>query len=257
MMNLDDIDTITPTEYSRYVYIHKMMKGILNGKVKTLCDIGCGTGKLIRAFEGSGLKLKGIDVSEDNLNLARHRIGPLSATLLENRDVFDLNEQFDLVFLLEVLEHIKDDRRLLDLLYKNVVKAGCYLIISVPAHSFLYSEFDREMGHLRRYDKSELWRLLEDSGFKPLLFWSHGFILFHFIANMTLGSKKETGFLMQEDFDMENKTKRSATAVYKFPPLLRKFVSRINPIHRFFFLLDYFFKDFDIGIEYCVLCKAK
>lgn len=71
---------------------------------------------------------------------------------------------FDSVLYINVLEHIEDDRaelgRALDAL-----KPGGRLVIFVPALAWLYSEFDRQIGHYRRYTKAGLAHLVTDVGF--------------------------------------------------------------------------------------------
>ena len=52
---------------------------------------------------------------------------------------------------LNVLEHIKEDKKELEEAY-NKLKNNGHLIILVPAHNKLYSKFDEAIGHFRRYD---------------------------------------------------------------------------------------------------------
>lgn len=67
---------------------------------------------------------------------------------------------FDTILYIDVLEHIEDDRRELDLAYRRL-KPGGHLAVLCPAHGFLYSPFDRAIGHFRRYDK-RMFRALSD-----------------------------------------------------------------------------------------------
>jgi SAM-dependent methyltransferase len=65
------------------------------------------------------------------------------------------SKKFDAILYIDVIEHIEDD-------YAEVARAGQYLkeggviIIIVPAHQFLYSPFDKAIGHFRRYSKKRL-----------------------------------------------------------------------------------------------------
>jgi 2-polyprenyl-3-methyl-5-hydroxy-6-metoxy-1,4-benzoquinol methylase len=64
-------------------------------------------------------------------------------------------QPFDTILYIDVLEHIEDDRgELLSAL--RVLEPGGRLIIVAPAHQCLYTEFDRRIGHCRRYAKAEL-----------------------------------------------------------------------------------------------------
>lgn len=69
---------------------------------------------------------------------------------------------FDCVLYLDVLEHIHDDRRQIEEAAR-LVRPGGYIVVLSPAHRWLFSEFDKNIGHVRRYDKRNL-RLLMPSG---------------------------------------------------------------------------------------------
>lgn len=89
-------------------------------------------------------------------------------------DVFscDLSEfrgsdlSFDTILYLDVLEHIKDDKEELRAA-SGFLKLGGKIVILAPAHNFLYSPFDRRIGHYRRYNKSMLNNITPD-GFKVI-----------------------------------------------------------------------------------------
>lgn len=63
MLDFAGLDTITPTEYTRYVYIDRILADILKRrKIDSLCDAGCGTGNLLSVLRGYGFRGKGIDI---------------------------------------------------------------------------------------------------------------------------------------------------------------------------------------------------
>lgn len=239
---------ITPTEYSRYRYVELMLNRI-QGDIGKACDIGCGVGNLLAAFKDHRIPSKGIDISDKSIAIARKR--HLSCDIeIEKADIFSIDERFDLVYLMEVLEHIQDDGKLLAHLHDNVINKNGYIIVSVPAHTFLYSPFDRHMGHLRRYSRDGLKTILEENGFKVLVLWGYGSILFHLAANISIiGREKKSG---DPDINLQNGTLESG--IRDFPGFFRIFVSRVNIFHRMFFIIDYLFKNRNIGIEYCALC---
>lgn len=77
-----------------------------------------------------------------------------------------LKEQYDSIFLLNVLEHVADDNAAL----KNchfLLKPGGTLLILTPAYSILYSSLDKALGHYRRYTKSRLSSLLQVNNLIP------------------------------------------------------------------------------------------
>ena len=80
---------------------------------------------------------------------------------------FISRKKYNSVLYLDVLEHIKDDKNeVINAL--NSIKKNGYLIINVPAYSHLYSKFDEEVGHYRRYKKKDIKTILKDVNFSKL-----------------------------------------------------------------------------------------
>lgn len=71
----------------------------------------------------------------------------------------------DAVVLVNVLEHIQDDREALAGLFR-VTRPGGHLLLFVPALPFLFSELDRQFGHFRRYRRDDLGAKVADAGFE-------------------------------------------------------------------------------------------
>jgi SAM-dependent methyltransferase len=66
-----------------------------------------------------------------------------------------VTERFDTVLYMDVLEHIEGDRSELAAAGK-LLRPGGHCIVLAPAHQWLYSPFDRSIGHFRRYSKASL-----------------------------------------------------------------------------------------------------
>lgn len=66
-----------------------------------------------------------------------------------------VDEKYDAIMYIDVIEHIEDDAAELEQAYKLLAEGG-HLIVLVPAHQYLYNEFDRAIGHYRRYNKTML-----------------------------------------------------------------------------------------------------
>ena len=69
----------------------------------------------------------------------------------------------DTIVMVNVLEHIEDDREALFHLFR-VLKSGGHLLVFVPALKFLMSKIDRLHGHFRRYHKPELTEKVANAG---------------------------------------------------------------------------------------------
>lgn len=71
--------------------------------------------------------------------------------------------------LFDVLEHIEEDEAFLESLHYTLKTDGV-LMITVPSYQFLWSYFDQQVGHYRRYNRRNLIRKLENTGFKVHFF---------------------------------------------------------------------------------------
>jgi SAM-dependent methyltransferase len=102
--------------------------------------------------------------------------------------------QYDLVLMLDVLEHIEDDTAALGSLH-HLLKPGGRAILTVPALQLLWSVHDVVNRHYRRYHKMGLQLLLEASGFAVLnlqyfFIWPLGLL---YLRRLLLGTKQRPG----------------------------------------------------------------
>jgi SAM-dependent methyltransferase len=70
---------------------------------------------------------------------------------------------FDTIACFNVLEHIRDDTAVLAAARERLAPRG-HLLLLVPAHTRLFGEIDRQVGHVRRYDRRLLVKRLRDAG---------------------------------------------------------------------------------------------
>ena len=114
-------------------------------------------------LEPDGAQLERARVLHDAaLERVRHVAGTL-ATLAED-------ERFDTLLYLDVLEHIEDDREELRRAARRLRSGGRVIVLS-PAHQSLFTEFDRAIGHHRRYDKRSLGALEPEGLAREALFY--------------------------------------------------------------------------------------
>lgn len=129
-------------------------------KGKSVLDIGCGTGYVLGVLEKAGMAPTGCDMHQSALDYARKRTsGPLMC--------IDANElkgfNFDSALLCDVIEHTDDDLGLLRVAHSTVRKGGTVLV-TVPAHQWLWTPVDDISGHKRRYSYSTLQAVMKLSG---------------------------------------------------------------------------------------------
>lgn len=71
---------------------------------------------------------------------------------------------YDSVVMINVLEHIKDDRAMVAEIFR-ALKPGGHFLLFVPALMILFSRLDTLHGHYRRYGLDEAVRKVEEAGF--------------------------------------------------------------------------------------------
>lgn len=132
-------------------------------------DVGCGTGFFIEslmkgaeaghpAIEGWGLDAEPLAVS-----MCRER----GLTRVHQGSASDLaaveGERFDLIFMLDVLEHLDDDQAALREATRLLAPGG-RIVVTVPAFKFLWSKHDDVSMHKRRYTRDELAQAFAGAG---------------------------------------------------------------------------------------------
>ncbi|MBI3403762.1 MAG: class I SAM-dependent methyltransferase [Acidobacteria bacterium] len=124
-------------------------------------EVGCGVGTFTRLLVAAPAvrRILSIDVSPEAVAYCRAAISHPSLEL-KHADVRDVPDAFDAVICMNVLEHIQDDEGALRHMIERL-RPGGTLFLLVPAHQALYSEFDHEGGHYRRYNKRHMRGLID------------------------------------------------------------------------------------------------
>lgn len=119
-----------------------------------ILDFGAGTGTIARPLAAAGYDISCIE--PDAGLRARLRANGLEAHA--DIDAIPPNS-LDLIYTVNVLEHIPDDFGAVKLLRERL-KPGGQLLVYVPAFPILYTSLDQKVGHVRRYRRAELLDLL-------------------------------------------------------------------------------------------------
>jgi SAM-dependent methyltransferase len=82
---------------------------------------------------------------------------------------------FDTIICSNVLEHIEDHERALQNM-KQLLKPDGKLILLVPSNPAIYNGLDEDLGHFRRYTKTELERVLGATGFDIKTLFPHNLV---------------------------------------------------------------------------------
>jgi SAM-dependent methyltransferase len=128
-----------------------------------ILEAGCGSGGNLGLLEARGF-VSAFEPFEDAAGNARDRYPGTEVRRGELPDEVPFTEgTFDLVAALDVLEHVKDDVNSLAALVR-LAKPGAAIIVTVPAHQFLWGSHDRRLHHHRRYGKQQMREIVEAAG---------------------------------------------------------------------------------------------
>lgn len=129
-------------------------------------DLGCGTGDFARAIAEAFPVERALLVDADPKFRDASSAGDrFERVMLDLTGPLALPFEPTLVTCMDVIEHLPDDRAFLTRVYERL-RPGGLVVLSVPALQALYSEWDRALGHFRRYERGTVERLLESTGFR-------------------------------------------------------------------------------------------
>lgn len=134
-----------------------------NIKADKILEIGCGNGSVLNFLTKKGAHIDGGDIFLEGLKFCKEEN---SAVCLYQIDILSLPflNNYDIIGIFDVLEHIENDSKALTEIF-HALKPGGKLIITVPAHMYLWSDFDETSSHKRRYSNKDILNKLERSGF--------------------------------------------------------------------------------------------
>ncbi|HOX27550.1 MAG TPA: class I SAM-dependent methyltransferase, partial [bacterium] len=128
----------------------------------SILDFGCGTGNLISKLSTLG-DVTGCDKSNEALEFCKKK-GFRNIRHIKNDDLSEMGK-YDLITLLDVIEHVDDDVSLLKKLADHLEPGG-KIIITAPAYMFFWSGEDYVSEHKRRYVRKQLSEVVAAGGLK-------------------------------------------------------------------------------------------
>ena len=131
------------------------------GGTARILDVGAGTGATTAALSVLG-SVDALENAPVALEFLRRRPG-VNVVVGELPNAELPSATYKIVTALDVLEHIEDDRAALGDMARVLVPGG-HLLLTVPAHPWLWTNFDEACHHFRRYRPSELEALVRDVG---------------------------------------------------------------------------------------------
>lgn len=164
--------------------IERIVRPPVNARI---LEVGCGTGHNLAMLSKFGF-VEASEMDKTARDLASSRLGrAITEAALPDLSAWPENH-FDIVALLDVLEHVPDDQSALAAIRERL-KPGGSLLLTVPANKWMWSAHDVAHHHHRRYTKSELRRIARNAGFDLDLLSPFNSLLFPLIASVRAAGK--------------------------------------------------------------------
>ena len=116
-----------------------------------------------------------VDHELEYVNMLADRYGWRPNVRVEHGDLTEpelydafLKERVDTILCSNVLEHLEEDRLVLENMHRTLQPGG-HCIILAPAERWLYNGLDEELGHVRRYTRGELRDKMQAAGFEIMM----------------------------------------------------------------------------------------
>jgi ubiquinone/menaquinone biosynthesis C-methylase UbiE len=145
--------------------IERLIRSINLTPEAKILDIGCGTGGMLKQLENHGMAV-GLDFAPKAIEHCRKR-GAINIVRGATEHLPFSDDTFDVVSILDVIEHLDDDNGALVNAFR-VTRPGGVVFITVPAFQFLWTEHDIVNQHRRRYTTKQLRSIIESAGFETV-----------------------------------------------------------------------------------------
>ena len=140
---LDNFDKATIWRKYIFFQIKKFIKG-------NVLEVGAGIGSFTNNYKNLPNKITLSEIDQENLSLIKKKFKDTNINFTGDLTK-NIKSNYDTIMYLNVLEHIEDDTKEINEAFQKLNPGG-FLVILVPAHNNLYSEFDKAIGHFRRYE---------------------------------------------------------------------------------------------------------
>tara|TARA_B100000989_G_C19463478_1_gene437250 strand:- start:114 stop:812 length:699 start_codon:yes stop_codon:yes gene_type:complete len=143
-------------------YQFDLVEKFISGNV---AEIGPGNGIFLEYYLDQCDKLELFEPDKNLYSKLSNKFYDYKKITIINDELNITSNIYDTILYLDVLEHIENHEKEIFKAH-NALKKGGYLIINVPAFEFLYSDFDKDVGHVKRYSKKDIRNLISNYNFE-------------------------------------------------------------------------------------------
>ena len=151
-------------------WYNKWLFSLVEDKIQgEILDVGAGVGTFVEILRRKG-KITAIDINSDYIQKIREKYASkieVGFGDIESNKLFFKDKKFDTIVCFNVLEHIRYHKKAIKNTFRLLKRKG-KLILLVPAHEFLYSKFDKNLGHYRRYEKKAIVNIMREAGYSNI-----------------------------------------------------------------------------------------
>ena len=140
-------------------------KNLSNLGINQLLEVGSGHGNVSIPLTKQGFELIALEPMYDGAKQTAHAEITTIHGSLKSIELCSLT--FPAIGLFDVLEHIENPKTFLISLKPKLTKGGI-LILTVPSHNWLFSDFDKAVGHYKRYTKKILRAEMKQTGYQEI-----------------------------------------------------------------------------------------
>lgn len=138
---------------------------------KTVCEVGCGSGEILVQLEKhlpKDVQFTGLDISKDAMAIAKKK--ETGKIKFELKDIAAEEKKFDLILIIDVIEHIDNYFQFLD----TIATKSKYTLFHIPLDLSVWSLFREKMlieskervGHIHNFTEDFILSILDDHGFE-------------------------------------------------------------------------------------------
>jgi len=187
-------------------------------------EIGCGTGYVLTGLKNRfpELKVTGAEIYLEGLKFAKKRLPEIEFIQMDATNI-PFEEEYDNIGAFDVLEHISEDEKVINNVFKSLTWGGKFFI-SVPQYMWMWSNEDDYACHKRRYAKKEIIYKLEKAGFLVRYITSFVFTLFPLMSLSRLIIKNTKN---------DESSRKETNSELKLNPILNKIFEQFMKLDEF------------------------